>query len=204
MVGMNEARAFRNEAATGLAFAALQGAVGALSAAQAERGREENADLAACAKFDLEFFEQLAGLAHAGLRLVESNRDWFLTEGLPGSSHDFWYTLALTVMGGPLGRVDSPPPPPTLHEPIRVLYVSMLRFLPYACVQPGDCAVRIADALTILYTAFPLDGLHELTLSTFESASSFQRSASAVSGRVEERYRETRGPSQTAQGEPGA
>ena len=48
----------------------------------------------------------------------------------------------------------SPQPAMVPEETIQSLYSCLLRFLPYACFEPGDCAVRTAGAL-----ASPLRGL---------------------------------------------
>ena len=48
--------------------------------------------LKAITEADRALFEELAGLAEAGLSVVERNREWFLREGLrAGNCHDFWY-----------------------------------------------------------------------------------------------------------------
>jgi hypothetical protein len=151
-------------------------------------GVEGDIHLKAFPELSRELFEDLAGLAHAGLNLVEHNRQWFLAEG-GRDSYRFWYTLALAASKAASGHADSAQPARVPEEPVRILFGSLLEFLPYACIQPGDWVMRTADALAILYAAFPLDGLRELVGQAEHSASVSTSLLSAVGKKIEEHYR---------------
>ena len=112
MVDMNEYDTQGSRQATCLAFQTLSKVVRRIFQDKAHDahpgyGVEGNLNLKAIAEPDQGLFEDLAGLAHAGLRIVESDREWFLVEGLPGQSYDFWYQLALAVITAARGQIDS-------------------------------------------------------------------------------------------------
>jgi hypothetical protein len=192
---MNENDIFAGRQATGLAFETLSKVIRQLfedRAYEAHPGYGVPGDphLKAIAQPDREVFEDLAGLAHAGLKIIEGEREWFLTEALraPGS-YDFWYMLALAVNKAATGHMDSSQPASVPVAAIQTLFCSLLRFLPYACVQPGDCALRTADALISLFQAFPSDDMYQQAEAASFTASLSSNLLSAVQDRVRESHR---------------
>lgn len=193
MVDMNYSDETRPGAAIRLAFEALARTVDSLFERHAYDahpgvGVEGDIHLKAFPAPSRELFEDLAGLAHAGLNLIEHNRQWFLTEG-GRDSYRFWYTLALAASKAASGHADSAQPARVPEEPVRILFGSLLEFLPYACIQPGDWVMRTADALAILYAAFPLDGLRESVRQAEHSNSTSASLLSAVRAKIDESFR---------------
>ena len=191
---------YRRDASTvrqdiGLAFAALSKAIEQLFESNAHDahpgvGVDGDPHLQAIAEPDQELFERLAGLASSGLAIIESDREWFLTMGLAADRcYEFWYRLALTVIKAADGRKVSGRPAPVPDTLALRLFHSLLRFLPYACAQPGDCAIRTADALILLHEAFPLEDMRQQLRDAEFSASSTLGMLSAVAERVRESNR---------------
>ena len=181
--------------ATGLAFQTLSRIVEQLfedRAYEAHPGYGVPGDphLQAIAQPDRELFEELAGLAHAWLKIIEGERELFVTKGLgaPGS-YDFWYTLALAANKAATAHMDSSELARVPAAAIQTLFGSLLRFLPYACVQPGDCALRTADALISLFEAFPSDDMYWQAHAASIAASVSSSLLSAVQDRVRETHR---------------
>ena len=198
MIDMNESDILVSRQATCLAFETLSKVVRRLFQDEAYDahpgyGVEGDLHLKAIAQPDRELFEDLAGLAHAGLKIVESDREWFLAEGLrAGDCYSFWYKLALAVTKAAEGHIGSPQPAMVSEKAIQSLFHSLLRFLPYACVEPGDCAYRTADALTTLFAAFPLDVMYHQAKSAEFSASLSSNLLSQVQHGVREFRRAAR------------
>jgi len=188
---MNYSEKTSPQAASELAFEALARSVDALFERHAY-----DAHPGVCVEGDIHFkafpnpgrelFEDLAGLAYAGLNLVEHNRQWSLAEG-----YGFWYTLAVAVSNAASGYADAEQPERVPEEPVRILFGSLLDFLPYACNRPGDWVIRTADALASLYAAFPLDGLRERVTQAQHSSSTSAGLLSAVREKIDESFRAT-------------
>jgi hypothetical protein len=203
MVRMNQREMTETGMATRLAFAALARSVDGLFERHARDARpgfgiEGDIHLKVFSEPSQELFDDLARLAQAGLDLVERNRQWVLAEGLrDGECDRFWYDLALAASKAASGHADSTQKERVSEEPIRILFSSLLEFLPYACIQPGDWVIRIADALVILHAAFPLDGLRELARQAEHSAKTLAGLLSAVGEKMEENLRAARPRSST-------
>ncbi len=196
-----------NRQAISLAFAALLASVDQLLESSSYNahpgyGIEGDMHLKAISEPTRDLFERLAGLAYAGLATIESDREWFLSDGLRAAHcYDFWYTLALTVIKAADGHSESEHPAAVPEAPIVSLLHSLKRFLPYACVQPGDCAMRTADALILLSTAFPFESIrHQLQDARF-AASTTSDLLAAVHERVEESLRAGRAQKPDGRGE---
>lgn len=190
---MDTGDAATNREAIGLAFTSLCKALDQLverSVSGAHPGVERDEDaLWAITEPTPEFFENLAGLAYAGIATIESDREWFLAEGLGARySYDFWYTLALTVIKAADAHMDSKHPARVEDAIILGLFHSLLRFLPYACVAPGDCTMRTADALIYLCIAFPLESMRRQLHDAKFSASCAASMLTAVDEKVRESH----------------
>lgn len=181
-----------NRQAIALAFRALNTSIDHVletSAYDAHPGYGIEGDIhfKAIAEPDINLFERLAGLAYAGIALIESDREWFLSEGLRAANcYDFWYTLALTIQKAAHGHIESERPAGVPDVTVLSLFQSLQRFVPYSCVQPGDCAMRTADALILLCKAFRLDDMRlQLRNARFSSSS-----ASSLLDLVDEKVEE--------------
>jgi len=198
---MDTGDAATNREAIGLAFTSLCKALDQLverSVSDAHPDVELDEDaLWAITEPTPGLFEDLAGLAYVGLATLESDREWFLTKGLGAkASYDFWYTLALTVTRAADAHMESEHPARVEDAIIISLFHSLLRFLPYACVAPGDCTMRTADALIYLCIAFPLESMRRQLHDAKFSASCTASMLSAV----DEKVRESHGASHAQDG----
>ena len=117
-------------------------------------------------------------------RAIESDREWFLSDGFASRHCYDSGNVALTVIKAADGHSQSEHPAVVPEAPIVGLFHSLKRFLPYACVQPGDCAMRTADALILLSTAFPFESIRHQLQDACLAASTTSDLLAAVHERV--------------------